>query len=56
MALGNQFNIDVKQGATFQLTITWKDSAGTAIDLTGYTARAQALGYRTWHPSPTVFL
>jgi hypothetical protein len=53
MALGNQFNIDVKQGATFQLTITWKDSAGTAIDLTGYTARAQAR--LTYDTSTTIF-
>jgi hypothetical protein len=41
MALGNTFNITINQGATFELTITWKDSAGTAIDLTGYTARMQ---------------
>jgi len=53
MALGNQFNIDVKQGATFQLTITWKDSAGTAIDLTNYTARAQAR--LTYDTSTTIF-
>jgi hypothetical protein len=53
MALGNQFNIDVKQGATFQLTITWKDSAGTAINLTGYTARAQAR--LTYDTSTTIF-
>ncbi len=26
---------------TFELTITWKDSAGTAINLSGYTARMQ---------------
>jgi len=53
MALGNQFNIDIKQGATFQLTITWKDSAGTAIDLTNYTARAQAR--LTYDTSTTIF-
>jgi len=53
MALGNQFNIDIKQGATFQLTITWKDSAGTAINLTGYTARAQAR--LTYDTSTTIF-
>ncbi len=41
MALGNTFNITINQGATFELTITWKDSAGTAINLTGYTARMQ---------------
>jgi hypothetical protein len=27
------------QGATFQGTITWKDSARTPYDITGYTAR-----------------
>jgi len=41
MALGNRFDITINQGATFELTITWKDSAGTAINLTGYTARMQ---------------
>jgi hypothetical protein len=41
MALGNNFDITINQGATFELTITWKDSAGTAINLTGYTARMQ---------------
>ena len=53
MALGNQFNIDIKQGATFQLTITWKDSAGTAINLTNYTARAQAR--LTYDTAATIF-
>lgn len=41
MALGNNFDISINQGATFQLQITWKDAAGTAIDITGYTARMQ---------------
>ena len=41
MALGNTFNITINQGATFELTVTWKDSAGTAINLTGYSARMQ---------------
>lgn len=41
MALGNRFDITINQGATYELTITWKDSAGTAINLTGYTARMQ---------------
>ena len=41
MALGNNFDITINQGATFELTITWKDSAGTAINLTGYSARMQ---------------
>jgi hypothetical protein len=41
MALGNSFDLTINQGATFELTITWKDSAGTAINLTGYSARMQ---------------
>jgi len=35
------YNINIEQGATFTRTITWKDSAGAAINLTGYTARMQ---------------
>jgi hypothetical protein len=33
------YNIVADQGATFQGTITWKDSARTPYDITGYTAR-----------------
>ena len=32
-------NFTCNQGATFSHTITWKDSANAAYDLTGYTAR-----------------
>lgn len=32
-------DLDIYQGATFAFTYTYKDSAGAAIDLTGYTAR-----------------
>lgn len=35
------YNITAEQGATFTRTITWKNSAGTPINLTGYTARMQ---------------
>jgi|Laugrefabdmm15sn_1035127.scaffolds.fasta_scaffold11175_4 hypothetical protein len=42
MAMGNQYNLVIQQGATLSLAITWKDSTGTAINLTGYTARMQA--------------
>ena len=35
------YNIVADQGATFQRTITWQDSNGTPINLTGYTARMQ---------------
>ena len=34
-----QADIEINQGATFDVTLTYKDSAGAAIDLTGYTAR-----------------
>lgn len=34
------YDISVEQNATFSLTITWKNSAGSPIDLTGYTAKA----------------
>ena len=42
MASGNQYDLVIQQGATFSLAITWKDSTGAAINLTGYTARMQA--------------
>jgi len=29
----------IDAGATYQLTVTWKDSNGNPINLTGYTAR-----------------
>ena len=41
MATNNQYDLEIKQGATLSLTATWKDSTGTAINLTGYTARMQ---------------
>jgi hypothetical protein len=41
MALGNRYDLEIKQGATLSLTATWKDSTGAAINLTGYTARMQ---------------
>lgn len=34
-------DIVIEQGATFRRVITWKDSAGTPINLTGYTAKMQ---------------
>ena len=37
-----ELNITVMQGDTYTLTFTWKNSAGTAINLTGYTAKYQA--------------
>jgi hypothetical protein len=35
------YNIVADRGATFQGTITWKDSARSAYNITGYTARMQ---------------
>ena len=44
MAAVANFNID--QGTTFSSTVTVKDSSGSPLDLTGYTASAKmALGY-----------
>ena len=52
MALGNRYDLEIKQGATLSLTATWKDSAGTAINLTGYTARMQVRA--TYDSSATI--
>lgn len=35
------YDFIIEQGSTFTRTITYTDSAGEAIDLTGYTARMQ---------------
>jgi hypothetical protein len=37
----NRFNLSIKQGATLSLVATWKDSTGTPVNLSGYTARMQ---------------
>lgn len=39
MPAGTYDKFIIEQGSTFSHTLTWKDSAGVAIDLTGYTAR-----------------
>lgn len=36
-----KLDIVIYKGATFDDVLTWKDENGVAIDLTGYTARAQ---------------
>lgn len=36
-----QYDITIEQGATWQRNIVWKDSTGTPIDITGYSARMQ---------------
>lgn len=33
------YNTTIEKGATFNLSVTYKDSAGTAVDLTGWTVR-----------------
>ena len=35
------YDLMIIQGATLDETFTWKDSAGVAVNLTGYTARMQ---------------
>ncbi|NDD53289.1 hypothetical protein EBZ39_05355 [bacterium] len=35
------YDITIEQGATFQMSLTWKDSTGTPVNLTGYSARMQ---------------
>lgn len=37
-----QYDIDLKQGETWVREIVWKDSAGTAVTVTGYHAALQA--------------
>lgn len=39
MVAGIYNNFIIEQGATFGHVLTWKDSSGTAINITGYTAR-----------------
>jgi len=35
------YDITIEQGATFTLSATWKDSAGTPVNITDYSARMQ---------------
>jgi len=39
--MASPYNILIDQGATYTLAITYKDSAGAAINLTNYTAAMQ---------------
>lgn len=36
-----QHDITIEQGATFQMSLVWKDSTAAPINLTGYSARMQ---------------
>jgi len=38
MAAG-KYNLLIEQGATYQVEIQYKDSAGVAVDLTGYSGK-----------------
>ena len=40
-ALPGRYDIILQQAATYDLPISYRDSAGTPIDLSGYTARLQ---------------
>lgn len=40
MAAG-YYDVVIEQGATFSLSLTYKDSTGAAINLTGFTARSK---------------
>lgn len=40
MTAGN-YDITIEAGATFRLSLTWKDDNGDVIDLTGFSARMQ---------------
>jgi len=46
-AQAGKLNLVIEQGTTFNPVLTYSDSAGTAIDLTGYTARMQIRLKRT---------
>lgn len=39
--MARRYDLKIDQGADFDLTVTWRDSNGTPIDLTGYTAALQ---------------
>lgn len=41
MSLAGVYDFSIDQGSTVVVPIVWKDSDGSPIDLTGYTARMQ---------------
>lgn len=49
--MATEYDIEVKQGATYRLLMTIKDNNGDEIDLTGYTFRGQI---RDTTSSPTI--
>ena len=46
------YNFEIKQGSTFNRTLTFKQSSGVAMDLTGYGIRGQMRRY----PNSTVII
>jgi len=36
--MSNRYDLTIQQGATFSFVATWKDSTGSPVNLTGYTA------------------
>ena len=40
--IAGTYNLTIEQGATLSRVLTWTDSNDALVDLTGYTARAQA--------------
>lgn len=38
--MSGRYAVTIEQGATWQLTVTWTDSSGALVNLTGYTAVA----------------
>ena len=47
------YDITIEQGATFTLSLIWRDNLGVPIDISGYTARMQV---RSSHKSDTKLL
>lgn len=41
MSATPSYDIEIVQGATFEITFVYKDGAGAAVDLSDYTARMQ---------------
>lgn len=39
--MADTYDLYIDQGATFERVITWKQTNGTPVDLTGYSARMQ---------------
>lgn len=51
--MAGEYDFEILQGETFSKQFVWKNSAGTAVNLSGYTARMQV---RQSKPSDTVLL